>query len=239
VDGVFFSGMSCEEVEERFGGCPTPPNDLCEDRERVCVGQQPDADLGRCVMERDLELPESTCSVSVQDCFPDEVCLPLDDLAYFCDVETDNRLATTDGPGAGGDCAESGAESFQADVWYEYVAPCSGTLKIQMCNRTFYDAMLAVYGTNEPGSPCVCPTDNDTLVACNDDACSPAGGAASALTVEDVVEGACYTIRVGGWSSDGAEEGAARGEGALEITAICSEETSDAPDPALQQDEGE
>jgi hypothetical protein len=133
---------------------------------------------------------------------------------------SDNRLAQTDGPPADGDCLVSGVDRFRADVWFAYEAPCNGSLTVQMCQGTNYDAMAAIYGSNEPGGACVCPGDTGATLACDDDSCGGPGGP-GVVTYEGAVEGACYLIRVGGWSSDGTDAAASRGVGQLQIGMIC------------------
>lgn len=164
------------------------------------------------------------CSISAQDCPEGRACLPVDGDAYRCTVWTDNRLASTDGPRTGFECAYSLEGQFVADVWYEYVAPCSGTLTIRMCDQTFYDTLLAVYGTGEPNATCTCDGLEGTLLTCDDDACG-GFGAASAITIPDVVAGACYVIRVGGWAFPDTEVGAGRGPGTLDIGVVCEPST--------------
>ncbi len=164
--------------------------------------------------------PRPICSVSAQDCSQGRPCLPLDGDAYRCTVWTDNRLASTDGPATGFECAFSLDGQFVADVWYEYVVPCSGTLTIRMCDQTFYDTLLAVYGTGEPEGTCSCEALETKLLTCDDDACG-GFGTASAVTLRNVVGGACYLIRVGGWAFPDTEVGAGRGPGTLDIGVAC------------------
>ncbi len=220
--GLFLPGLTCDEVESTFGGCPVAPNDICENAEAICGGQSAEQGLGRCAEGEDVFGVGQVCDVFLQDCADEVACLPVDETAeaFRCHVATDTRLASTDGPQAGGDCAESGVESFQVDVWYEYVAPCSGTMTVQMCQSGLYDSMLALYGTNESGEACPCPEDNASLLICNDDYCG-GFGTLSGLILEDVVEGACFTFRVGGWSRDGTEASTQRGRSELEIGMVC------------------
>ena len=219
---VFLPELSCTEIEELFGGCPAPAHDACKDRADVCTALMPDPDLGQCSGEIEAHRGQGVCSVSQQDCANGRACLAIDGTAYRCTVPTDNRLATTDGPLAAGDCLPSGEIAFQADVWYELVAPCNGKLTIRMCAEATYDAMLAVYGPNDANAACTCPTDNTDLLACNDDFCGFAGTTAG-LSVDNVVEGGCYVIRVGGWSNLGTAADAQRGVSELDIGFFCAE----------------
>jgi len=93
-------------------------------------------------------------------------------------------------------------------------------MTIQMCQAGLYDAMLAVYGDESAGGSCPCPDNNDQLLICNDDYCG-GFGTLSGLILPEVVGGACYTIRVGGWSLDGTEASSQRGRSELDIAVFC------------------
>lgn len=226
---LFIAGLTCAEVEAELGGCPSPPNDDCGDAIRVCEGQAAGVGLGFCDESTDTasgapgSATESAriCSVSSQDCVFGGACLPHDGEAFRCIVPSDNRLATTDGPHAGAPCGADEARVFQADVWYEYVPACTGTLSVQMCNGTFYDSLLAVYGTSDSGAGCLCPQDNDHLLICDDDGCGGFGNPSAAIL--PVVAGGCYLIRVGGWSGTGDAAGASRGVSRLDIGLLCDD----------------
>jgi len=116
----------------------------------------------------------------------------------------DDRIAVTDGLftystiGASTDGLESSVCSFNgfpginADIWYSYNATCTGDMIVELCGSA-YDTKLAVYeGCGR------CPPDNP--IGCNDDWC----GLKSSLGPDfgrdpvPVVQGNCYTIRVGG-----------------------------------------
>ncbi len=91
-------------------------------------------------------------------------------------TEFDNTLASTDGPV---DC------DVRNDLWYTYVATCTGELTVSTCESPF-NTRLAIY--DAPGFSC--PT---VLLGCNDDFC----GTQSQVTVP-VELGSSYSIRVGG-----------------------------------------
>lgn len=220
---VFIPQFTCEEIDILLGGCPVPGNDECAGRLAVCAEAAPTPGLGQCAGDSETQRGGGVCDLAAQDCPNGMACAPTAGEVIRCRVAADNRLATTDGPEAGGACAESGVDSFQADVWFEYVAPCSGTLTVRMCEEITYDSMVTVYGTHVPGEACACPTDNANLLECNDDYCSFAQST-SGITLERAVAGACYLIRVGGWSSDGTFEGAARARSTLDIGLFCDEE---------------
>lgn len=223
--------LSCDEVDATYGGCPQPGNDLCGNRFPVCQNQQPDPALGRCApLPDDPITGDEVCSVVSQDCRNGRTCLPFNGTAYRCGVAADTRLALTDGPPTGNTCyldGEPGSEPeapefepFQSDVWYEYVAPCSGTMTLQMCNSSLYDAMLAVYG-GVASNACVCPDEAELPLACNDDGCGGIG--VGGIVHVPVEAGGCYVIRVGGYSPDGTVTEAARGVSRVSVGVLCGE----------------
>lgn len=227
AQAVFVNDIRCEQLNELFGGCPVPLNDACENARLICFGDQPDADLGRCEGEEEGERGGGVCSLSGQDCANGRACLPVEGERHRCRVETDNRLATTDGPGVGDACFESELSSFEHDVWFEYLAPCDGQMVIRMCDALTYDATLAIYGSNQADGTCICPTDDTLIRACNDDFCGVAA-TTSGVTVERVVGGACYTIRVGSWAMAASPDAAQRGVSEIDIGVFC--DTDSAPD---------
>jgi len=163
--------------------------------------------------------PRTACQLLAPDCSDGSACVAVSRNDYRCSLLSDNRIATSDGPPAGGDCSRSGADSFQADVWYSYVAPCTGRLTIRMCDLPRYDSMLAVYTFGNPDGLCACPTDNAQLLQCNDDFCGPVS--TSAVIIDRVLKDTCYTIRVGGWSLQGTATSASQGVSELDIVLEC------------------
>ena len=180
--------------------------------------------LGRCNAWPGIAGFGEVCHPMLQDCVDPATatCLPYTDGdAYECYADTDNRLAGTDGPYAGGDCFGSGETSFQADVWYKLTAPCSGEVRITMCAApTYYDSMLGVFGddTAEPRCPGT-GDDNGDLIVCNDDYCT-GSGTVSGLRFDALKEGV-YILRMGGWSNDGGVLDASMGESQIHIGFFC------------------
>ncbi|MGB0715115.1 MAG: hypothetical protein ACPGXK_04505 [Phycisphaerae bacterium] len=225
--GSFGPFATCEDLS-----CDGPLNDDCGSGAPACDGFIPLPNTGTC--EGD---PTEVCFPTQPLCSDESSCLPDPVEGYFCETPTDNRLATTDGPEAAAGCRDSGPDSFQADVWYEYIAPCDGTVTLRMCGLESYDGMLSVHGTHQSDGTCVCPGDNESLLACDDDFCG--GASTSAIFLDDVVEGACYLIRVGGWSPDGTAASADVAAGMLEITQACdSSQLTDERDPVERQRRG-
>lgn len=115
-----------------------------------------------------------------------------------------NQGANTDGTAAGICVDVANNQQVNQDVWFRYVATCTGTVTVNTCNTVGYDSKLAVY--NNQG----CPPSNP--IGCNDDmgsAC-PSSGLRSQV-VFPATNGAAYIIRVGGYQ-------AATGCGVLNIS---------------------
>jgi len=71
------------------------------------------------------------------------------------------------------------------DIWFRYIAPCSGTTRFSTCGSSF-DTKIAIY------TPC--PTDDNQALGCNDDSC----GLQSSIDVF-LTAGSGYLVRVGGY----------------------------------------
>jgi len=118
-------------------------------------------------------------------------------------VPFDNRCASSDGPT---DVPCPASQPSYPDLWYKYVAPCTGTVTASLCNTTNFDSIMDVYGG---GAVCPCPTTSAGLITCGDDTCGISGGPSQVSF--NVSAGACYTIRVSGWSGS-------TGTGVLDVT---------------------
>jgi hypothetical protein len=97
--------------------------------------------------------------------------------------------ATTDGPSES-QCNNFGDSQVNQDIWFRYVATCSGPLTVSLCGSNF-DTKVAFYATSN------CPTSPNTAVSCNDDYCS-----LQSQLVANVIAGFTYIIRVGGFSNN-------------------------------------
>ena len=91
-----------------------------------------------------------------------------------------NIAATMDGPEESGEC-----QTLFNDVWFRYVASCSGDVLADTCDSEF-DTVLAVY--------LACPSGPGQLIACNDDSC----GTRSEVTFASTA-GQAYYLRLGGY----------------------------------------
>ena len=125
----------------------------------------------------------------------------------------DTTYATTGEPQ--GDfvmCDNFGNERMYKDIWYKYVAPCSGTLTVSTCDLAGFDTRLAVYD----GPPC----EGGHMLACNDD--GPGCVNYTSILVMEVTEGA-YIVRLGSFNPD--DGGGGR------IWVECVEPSNDCLDP--------
>ncbi len=147
----------------------------------------------------------TTCGAPNDDCI-DAITLPSDPAVT---VPFNNQCATLDGPDPV--TCDAGSTSFRTDLWYEYIAPCDGTIRVSLCEGTSFDTMLAVYGG---GTTCACPTGAPQL-ACGDDNCGIGGGPSE--VVLNVTADRCYTIRVGGWNGS-----VGAGELSIAYTTTCN-----------------
>jgi hypothetical protein len=243
VGGVDFAFRDCGSVT-----CPLPLNDDCENATVICEGDVgewvfydgllPSTRLGQCDKWPGWPfgpgfgpicdpMDQTSCTDPPNIPYTNNMCYPWGynpdgsafKPAYECIVNTDNRLATTDGPPAAGDCFDSGENSFQADVWHRITAPCYGTMVITMCrgDREF-DSMLAVF--TDCNSEVSCPGgSNENLIACNDDYCM--GSATTSGVSTPVRADFEYLLRVGGRSATGTALDASQGLGELHIGALC------------------
>ncbi len=145
---------------------------------------------------------EADCTLGNDDC-ANAVALPG---ATSLSIPFSNVCATDDGPP--NQFCDATVAPFGTDIWYQYRAPCCGTLSVSLCGNTEYDAILALYGGDET---CECPSDAEFL-SCSDDSCGRVGGPAEISLA--TLENACYTIRIGGWSG-------ATGLGEIQLSMVC------------------
>lgn len=117
-------------------------------------------------------------------------------------VSFDTTDATTDGPNEPSACNFFSYTQIDSDIWYRYVASCTGNATIDLCGSS-YDTKLAVYN----GGSCPSSASAD---GCNDDACGPGQGLQSQVVLP-VVAGNSYLIRIGGYEG-------ATGNGTLSIS---------------------
>lgn len=124
-----------------------------------------------------------------------------------------NRGANTDGP-AHASCTVFGQSQIANDLWYCFTAPCDGGVIFETCGLTSVDTKIAVY------DGCACPSGDDTLIACNEDAC----GLQSSILF-DVVAGQQYLLRLGNFAGPSGRPG--EGSFSIECVDLPSNETCD------------
>ena len=118
---------------------------------------------------------------------------------YNGETSFSTTLATAVGPDAPLGCSTSNGPDFYNDVWFTYVAPCTGEITVGTCDSSFDSRIILYLGSDCPGagtSPLACSDDD-----CGDD--SQVSGIA--------LEGSTILIRVG--SPDDVE-----GDGTLQIS---------------------
>ncbi|MEM8586379.1 MAG: T9SS type A sorting domain-containing protein [Bacteroidota bacterium] len=148
-----------------------------------------------------------TVTLTVRDdILPNDFCATATTITLGEDQPITNVGATTDGPSHPGNevCFGFNFPTMDADVWFDYTADLTGTVRFNLCGSISFDSRIAVYA---PGS--ACPPEDGDLLFCNDvgtDATCPPGQFHSDLFF-DVVEGETYKIRVGGFATGGQGSG--------------------------------
>ncbi|MCH8251454.1 MAG: hypothetical protein IID36_03270 [Planctomycetes bacterium] len=179
----------CATNGENDNGCGAGV--LCEE---LCTVGGGDEDCLSC--PADCECPDDSCTEAVD--------------IFDGDTDFSTIGATTDGPELPIECDKNFGLVLGADIWFEYVATCSGVMTTSTCDQADYDTRLAIYEL------CECPVSNDLLVGCNDDGEGCADF--SSFMEANVVEGTCYKLRVGGWAPEGGA--GATGSGTLSISCV-------------------
>ena len=90
-------------------------------------------------------------------------------------------------------CNEGGGTTIVKDVWYLFIAPCTGNVTISACNAATFDSKIAVYAST-------CPTGGSAVIACSDN--SSGCGTTSAVTFS-AAQNAVFYVRVGGATAGG------------------------------------
>jgi len=125
-------------------------------------------------------------------------CAPLNDECLGAtpilngDTEFSTEAATTSALPLDASCDKGFGLAFVKDLWFTYVATCTGPATFSTCGTVDYDSRLALYS----GS-CA----NLAIVDCNDDGAG-CPGLSSKMTAS-VTEGTTYYLRVGGFSGGG------------------------------------
>ncbi len=179
------------------------------------------------------------CTVAPDDCPSGEgPCVVWLGDVYDCSgLVVDNRAATRDGDLSTGppspqglSCfSSSSGTSFQADTWYEFTAPCTGTVEARTCSGpTFFDTMLEAHDECNCG---LIDGPGGTRVICADEGCGDLTdgisiGGPSLIQWDVTVDSTCYKLRVGGYASSsstlsGDDAQASRGIAQLDVVMLC------------------
>lgn len=106
--------------------------------------------------------------------------------------------ATTDGPPLQPGC-DTATQAFN-DVWFNYIASCTGTVTVSTCGTANFDTVIAIYNS------CACPLTPLQQIGCDDDTAGCSGNTSTATA--SVIAGQCYKIRIGGFSATSFGSGA-------------------------------
>ncbi len=113
-----------------------------------------------------------------------------------------NNLGTTSVGPDHALCNFFGFSNIENDVWFCWTADCSGDVTVSTCGQTTVDTKIAVY------DGCTCPLGDESILACNDDACSTFQSSVNF----SATLGNTYLIRIGTFP------GASGGAGTFTIT---------------------
>ena len=94
-------------------------------------------------------------------------------------------------PLCGGD-----AQILGADVFFQYVASCTGTVTVTTCGTANFDTTIAIYAGCGYGRGANGPCDSGALIACNAD--DPACPNKTSTVTFPANAGDCFRIRIGG-----------------------------------------
>ncbi len=166
--------------------------------------------------------PQTCRAVPVNDACIDS--LPIFEGVTFFDTSG----ASTDGPAQrcppSQECCgfELGDHQIHRDIWFDYVASCSGLLAARLCESAF-DTKVAIY------EGLICPLTGGAIL-CNDDGCDEVLSQQSQAELL-VTQGQSYRIRVGGYTAAllgdcGWEHGTPGCSDAVCEAAVCAVDTS-------------
>ncbi|MCY2959021.1 MAG: hypothetical protein NTY35_02560 [Planctomycetota bacterium] len=117
---------------------------------------------------------------------PNDDCLNASPLSGFGTFAFDTTFATATWQGQfDPTCAFNGSTTIPNDLWYTWISPISGDIRIETCGSTI-DTKLSVFSTGSG-----CPTVGGPV--CNDDFC----GLASRVVLANVTAGDAFTIQLG------------------------------------------
>ncbi|MDP7070028.1 MAG: hypothetical protein QF561_01615 [Phycisphaerales bacterium] len=118
------------------------------------------------------------------------------------DTGVDTTTALTDGPPDFTLCDNFDVEQVYNDLWYSYVASCTGTVTVSTCDTVDFDSRLAVYDACD-----------GSMLVCNDD-CGGANNGLSSELALDLNAGDSVVIRLGSFAEGGG------GTGVLSVSCV-------------------
>lgn len=180
TDGPYVTNIICSAGGAEGACCVA---DECIDD----ITQSSCQDLGGLYQGETTVCDQIECPISGNDDCADAI--PITDGETAFSTES----ATTDGPSLPAECDEGFGVILGQDIWFDYTATCTGTATFSTCDTANFDTRLALYNTCG-----VCPPIE--LVGCNDD--GPNCADFTSELIVDVVEGACYTFRLGGFGTN-------------------------------------
>jgi len=122
---------------------------------------------------------------------PNDECSSATDLDPSGATQFSTGVATDSAPALPSpDCNEGFGTAIRKDVWFRYVAPCTGTATASTCSTSAFDTWLAAY------DGC-----GGALLACNDD--STGCELLTSTMAFPVQAGSAYLLRVGGHDASG------------------------------------
>lgn len=129
--------------------------------------------------------------------------IPNNTCADALEVFDGNTFVSTVGAATDGPTITCGTlnGAMPRDVWFRYVATCTGPLTVSTCGTADFDTMIGVWGPNFL-TGASCPGTGlfgGALLGCNDDSAGCADNS-STVTV-NVVAGKSYRIQLGGWGN--------------------------------------
>lgn len=128
---------------------------------------------------------------------PNDFCEFANEVFLGEDQQFTNIGATTDGPDHPNNSACFGFNdpTVQADIWFSFTSPITGTVEWSTCDQITFDSRLAVY---QAGA--TCPLEDGNLLVCNDDGAGCTGY--TSRVSFNAEEGETYLLRLGGYSGE-------------------------------------
>ncbi|MBK7878451.1 MAG: hypothetical protein IPJ77_22575 [Planctomycetes bacterium] len=126
---------------------------------------------------------------------PEDDCSTAASISGFGAFAFDTTAATTGTQGqVEATCLFAGSTAIEQDVWFSWVAPVTGSIKVETCGSTAINSKIAVYAGGG------CPV--GSAISCNDDACG-----LQTSTTFPATAGSVYSIQLGSFQGSGGGPG--------------------------------